>query len=121
MAGGAGSGGRGDMHSRQRKPCGAVVECSRRPTYRRVASGTVCYGKCGSGCGVGWGVGLLPGRQMAAGVSAIGRGDRQSVVVIDVAQIAGHGGMRIGEREAGRTVIKNSRRPGGDRVTGRTS
>jgi hypothetical protein len=38
-----------------------------------------------------------------------------------VAGRAGHPGVQIGEGEARRAVVKNSCRPGGDRMTGRTS
>jgi len=92
---------RRNMHSRQCKSCRAVVESCRRPADRRVASGAVRYRERVSGCGVRRSVGLLPGRQVAAGVPAIGRGDRQCIVVVDVAQIAGHGRVAIGQRETG--------------------
>ena len=55
---------------------------------------------------------------MALRISAIGRRDRQSIVVVDVAQSAGHAGVPIGQREAGRAVIKHARRPGRNRVAG---
>ena len=54
--------------------------------------------------------------QVAAGISAIGRGDGQCIVVTDVAQVAGHGHMAIGQWEAGRGVIENARGPGRNRV-----
>ena len=56
---------------------------------------------------------------MALRVPTIGRPDRQRIIIIDVAKIAGHGGMRIREREAGRAVIENARRPGSYGVAGR--
>ncbi len=34
-------------------------------------------------------VGLLPGRQMASGVAAVGRSNGQRVVIVDVARRAG--------------------------------
>jgi hypothetical protein len=37
--------------------------------------------------------------QVAAGITTVGWGDIQCVVAVDVAQIAGHGGMAIGQRE----------------------
>lgn len=61
-------------------------------------------------------VGLLPGGQMALRISAVGGRNRQRIVVIDVAKIAGHVGMAVGQREAGGVVIENSRGPGGDGV-----
>jgi len=119
MARRAGRRRRGGMHSRQRKPRCAVVECCCRPTHRRVASGAVRYGKCSCGSGVWRGVGVLPVRQMAARNPASGRGDIQGIVTIHVAQIAGHVGMPIGQRKPGRGVIKDSRRPRCYRVAGR--
>jgi hypothetical protein len=89
------------MHSGQRKPCRAVVECCRRPAHRRVARGAVRCREGISGGRVRRSIGLLPGRQMATGVSAIGRGDRQRVIVIDVAKIARHGCMAVSQGEAG--------------------
>ena len=61
-------------------------------------------------------VGLLPGRQMASGISAIGRSYRQTVVVVDVAQIAGHVGMAVSQREPGCAVIEDARGPRSDWV-----
>ena len=107
---------RRNMHSRQCKPCRCVVERCRRPTDCRVASGAVRYGERGSGRGV-WGrIGLLPGRQMATGVTTIGRSNRQTVVVGDVSQIAGHVGMAVSQREPGCAVIEDARGPRSDWV-----
>lgn len=66
-----------------------------------------------------WIVSLLPGRQVAARVAAIGRRDIQSIVVVDVAQTAGNRGMAIGQREAGRIVVEHSCGPRGDRMARR--
>ena len=57
---------------------------------------------------------------MAARSSASGWGDIQRIVCADVAQTAGHAGVRVGQRESGGIVIKNPRRPGSDRMAGRT-
>jgi len=56
-------------------------------------------------------IGLLPGGQMALRVAAVGRRNRQIVVVIEVAQIAGHVRMSAGQQETGRAVVKRCRRP----------
>jgi len=53
----------------------------------------------------------LPGRQMALRISAIGRSNRQIVVVVDVAERAGHIGVPGGKREPGRAVIKRGVQP----------
>ena len=58
---------------------------------------------------------------MASGISAIGRENRQRIVVVDVAQIAGHVGVAIGQQETCRAVIEKSRRPGRNRVARRAS
>jgi hypothetical protein len=49
---------------------------------------------------------LLPSRRMALRVSAIGRGDRQSVIIIDVARCASEVGMAVGQQESRSTVIE---------------
>jgi hypothetical protein len=43
---------------------------------------------------------------MASRFAAMRRRDRQVVIVVDVAEGAGHIGMAIGEQEPGRAVIK---------------
>lgn len=42
--------------------------------------------------------------------------DIQRIVVVDVAQIARHGGMTIGQRKSSRVVVENSGGPRCDRV-----
>lgn len=54
---------------------------------------------------------LLPVGQVALRVAAVGWGDRQVVVVIDVAHRAGHVRMPIGQQKAGAAVVKRSRGP----------
>ena len=51
-------------------------------------------------------VGLLPGGQVALRIAAVGRSDRQIVIVADMAERARHIGMAIGEQKPGRTVIE---------------
>jgi len=124
MARRAGGRRRRDMQSREHKPSGAVVKRCGCEAHRRVAIGAVSHCESGPGSGVRRGGGPLPAAaivcvQVAAGISAIGRRDRQCVIVIDVAQTAGHGCMAIGQREPSRAVIKYARGPSGDRVAGR--
>jgi hypothetical protein len=97
--------------SGQGKPGNAVIESRRGPAGGRMASGTVRRGKSGAGSGMHGIIGLLPSGQMALRVAAIGRRNRQIVVVVDVAQIAGHVGMPAGQQETGRAVVKRCRRP----------
>ena len=66
-------------------------------------------------------VGLLPGRQVAARIATIGWSNRQGVIIINVAQVAGHIGMAIGEQKTGGAVVENSRGPGRDRMARRAS
>jgi hypothetical protein len=110
---------RGHVCSGQRKPGDAVIERRRGPAGCRMASGTICRGKSGAGSGVHGIIGLLPSGQMALRVPAIGRGNRQIVVVIEVAQIAGHVGMPAGQQETGRAVVECCRRPTDRRMAGR--
>jgi len=56
---------------------------------------------------------------VALGVTAIGRGDRQTIVVVNVAKGAGHVRMPTGEQESSRAVIEGSRRPADGVVTRR--
>ena len=111
MAGRARRRRRRHMRSGQRKSRYAVIKCRRRPARRRMASRTVRRGKGGAGSRVHRSIRLLPGGQVALGVSAIGRRDIQGVVVIDVAQIAGHIRMPIRQQKSCRAVVKRCRRP----------
>jgi hypothetical protein len=119
MAQRAGSRRRRHVCSGQSKSGDAVIERRSSPTGCRVAGRTVCRGKGRTCSGMHGIIRILPIGQMALRVSAIGRRDRQIVVVIDVAQIAGHVGVPVGQREPGRSVIEDSCRPCGDRVAGR--
>jgi len=112
------------MHSRQGKSGRAVVPRCGCEAHCRVAIGAVSHRKGRPGSGVRRGVGPLPAAaivcvQMAAGISAIGRGDRKRVIVIDVAKIAGHGCMAVGQGETGGAVIENARGPRCDWVAAR--
>ena len=107
----AGSAGHVGVAIGQQESCCAVVERRCIPTDRRMARGAVRCGKLGTRRGVHGVIRLLPGGQVAAGVTAIGRRDRQVVVVVDVARNAGHVGMAIGEQKTGRAVVKSCRRP----------
>ena len=86
MAGRAGGRRRRDMRTDKGKAGDAVIERSCRPTCRRMTSRTVRRGKSGAGCRVDGIVRLLPGSQMALRIAAIGGGNRQIVIVIDVAE-----------------------------------
>jgi len=103
MAGCAGHVGvsRGEQETR-----GAVIECRRGPADCRMAGRAIRHCECGS-CGRMRGIRCrLPSRQMAARVSAIGRGDRQIVIVIDMAKRAGDVGVAVGQQKSGGAVIE---------------
>ncbi len=101
------------MCSGQGKAGGAVIECRSCPTYCRVANGAICRGELRTRCGVHRVSRLLPCRQMATGIPAVGGRNRQRVVVIDVARCAGHARVSIGKRKACGVVIESGRRPVG--------
>ena len=61
---------------------------------------------------------LLPRGQVALRVSAIGRRNRKRVVIVDVAQSASDGRVRVRKRESGGAVIKHSGGPGRNRMAG---
>lgn len=98
-----------------------MIERGGVPARRRMASGAICRRKRRARRGVHRIVRLLPVRQMALRVSTIGRRNRQRIVVIDVAQIAGNVCVSIRQREARGVVIENSRGPGCNRMARRAS
>jgi hypothetical protein len=61
-------------------------------------------------------IGSLPGGQVAAGISAIGRRNRQSIIVVDMAQGARYAGVSVGQRESSGVVIEYSGGPCRNRV-----
>ncbi len=116
MAGSTGRRRRRHVRSGERKSGHAVIERGRVPARCRVAGGAVRGRK---GCArrrVHGIIRLLPCGQMALRIAAIGGGNRQTVVVVDVAEIAGHVGVPVGQGEAGRAVIEHACGPGGNRV-----
>ena len=84
-----------------------------------MACGAIRGRKSGPRCRVYRGRGLLPFRQVAAGVPAVGRRDRQSVVVVDMTRSAGHVGVPIGQEKPRRAVIEDRRGPGNRVVASR--
>jgi hypothetical protein len=108
------------VRSSQGEPGNTVIEGRCRPARCRMAMGTIRWGKGGAGSGVHRSIGLSPSCQMATRVTAIGWGDRQVVVVIDVAQIAGHIGVPVGQEEPGGAVIERGTHPTDGRMTRRT-
>ena len=103
VAGGASHAG---VPLREQESGGAMVECRRRPADRVVAGRAARHSKGRAGGRVRGVVGLLPGGQMALRIAAIGRSDRQIVIVVDMAERARHIRMAIGEQKSGRTVIE---------------
>ncbi len=99
------------MRAGQCEPCRAVVKRRGHPTDGIVARRTIDGSKRCSRSGVHGIIRLLPGRQVATGVAAIGRRSRQCVVVVDVAGSASHIGMAVGEWKTRRAVIERGRSP----------
>lgn len=96
----------------EEKSRGVVVECRGRPTYSRVARGTMLKSES---CSCRWMDrvrGLLPSRQVTLGVPAVGRRDGQIVIVIDVARSARHVRVAIGQQETRYAVIESGVQPG---------
>ena len=77
------------VRTRQRPAARAVIEDGSGPRGRVVARRAVgCRKRC-SASRVRRVIGLLPGRQVASGIPAVGRLDRQIVIVVDVTVRAG--------------------------------
>lgn len=89
----------------------AVIENCGGPTDRVVAGGAVRGGERRAGGGMHGIVGGLPGAQVAAGVAAVGRADRQIVIVVDMAGGAGNVRVPIRQQESGRAVIEPGVQP----------
>jgi len=111
VAGSAGRGRRRSVRASQSETGGAVVERSGVPTLRGMASRAIRRRKSRPRCRVDRGRRLLPSRQMASGVPALRRRNRQSVIVVDMARSAGHVGVPVGQQEARRAVIEDRRGP----------
>jgi len=89
-----------------------VVECSYiGPRNRVVTCRAVADGERWTSAWVGRVVRLLPSRQVASGVSAIGRGNLQVVVIVDVALRAGNVRVPSRQRKSGRAVVELGVRP----------
>src|SRR5207249_12125412 len=104
---------------RQRKARGAVIKGRRRPRGRNVTGRAVRNRKYRGGRRVLRVSGLLPGRQMAAGISASIWRRRQVVIVVDVAGRASNSRVRPGQRKVcwRPGVIKGRADPAVKRVT----
>jgi len=74
-----------------------VIEGHIIPAGGVMAVRAVRGGERRSGLGMDRIIGLLPGGEVATGISAIVRGNRKVVVAIDVAQLAGDVRMAVGQ------------------------
>lgn len=106
MAGRTRGGRRRSVSPCQREARHAVVKRSGVPTLCCMAIRAIRRRKCRPRCGVNWSCRLLPFCQMASGVAAIRRRNRQVVVVVDVARRAGNVGMTVGQQESRRSVVE---------------
>ena len=100
------------MGACQREAGHAVIERSGVPTLGAVAICAIRRRKSGPRCRVYRSGGLLPSCQMASGVAAVRRRNRQIVIVVDMAGGTGHIGVAIRQQEARRAVIEDRRGPG---------
>jgi len=97
---------------RQRKAGGRMVERRRVPTDVVVAGAALCDRKALRGARVRRVVGLLPGGEVAAGVSAVVIGNSgEVVVVVDMACRTRDGGVRAIEEESSYGVVESSTQP----------
>lgn len=94
------------MRAGQRETGRAVIEGCRRPAGCVVAGRTVCRSERRSGSGVHRIIRLLPGGQVTLRIPAIGGGNRQVVIIVDVAGGAGHIRVARGQRKSGGVVIE---------------
>ena len=101
------------MGARQRKACGAVIKIRRQPRNRIVASRAGRNRKhrsrrrmLGVSC-------LLPGRQVAPGMSAVGRRNLQAVVPSNMAVRTGNIGVPVRKRKIDRrgSVVDSGSQP----------
>lgn len=104
------------MQAGERKTRDAVVEGCRVPSSSRVARRAIRRSEGRSGRRMYRVVRSLPSSQMALRVPAIGCSDHQAVIVVDVAKIAGHVGMPVGQRETRGGVTEHARGPRRDRM-----
>ena len=109
VAGGAGDVG---VAVGEGKTGGGVIKDRGVPGNGVVAPGAIAHGKGRTGVGMYWVDGLLPGRQVAARISAIGGRDFQIVIVSDVAGLAWQIGVAVGQEKASDGVIEFGVGPG---------
>jgi len=83
-----------------------VIERGHIPARRGMAVGTVGRGEARTGGGVRRVIGLLPVRKMTARISAVGGGNLQIVVVVEVAGRARYVGVTGGERKTHGGMVK---------------
>jgi hypothetical protein len=105
------TGGRQLVRARQGEACRAVIKIRRQPRNRVVASGARSNRKHRSRRRMLGVRGLLPGRQVAPGISAVGGGNLQAVIPADMAVRAGNIGVAVGERKIdgrGRVIHRGS-------------
>jgi len=110
----AGSAGRCSVRTGQQKTGRAMVESRRRrrrPTYCVMARAAIRQAKLHPGRWVRRIIGLLPSRQMAARIPAIGRRNHQVIVVINMAGSARHVGMPIRQQKTRLCVVKGGIQP----------
>ncbi len=83
-----------------------MIEDGRVPRNGVVARGAVCRCKGRAGARVDRVIRRLPGRQVATGISAIGRCHRQVVIVTDMTKRTSQIRVAIGQQKTGRAVVE---------------
>ena len=99
------------MSIRQREPGRAVIKIGRLPGNCGVATGARRNREQRWRRGVLGVGGLLPGRQMALRIAAIGRLDGQVVIIVDMAGSARNVGVSVGQGKSGRAVVEFCSQP----------
>jgi hypothetical protein len=94
------------MRAGQRETGHAMVKRSRVPAFGGVASRAIRQRKRRTRRGVHRIIGLLPGCKVASRISAGCRGNLQIVIIVDVAGGTGKIRVTVGQKKAGKRVVK---------------
>jgi len=106
------------VRTRQRKTGSAVIENRAQPGDGIVASRASRHRKGIRRSAVFGIASVLPRRQMALRVAAIGRRNLQVVVVVDMAGRARHIGVAVGQKKTGSAMVKFCAQPTVESVAG---
>lgn len=119
VAGGARRRVRRHVRAHQRESRNAVIERGRSPARGRVAIRAIRGGERRAGRRVHRLIRVVPIRKVALGIAALRRGNRQRIVVVDMALRALQIRMALGQQESRRAVVEYRGGPGHGVVAGR--